>query len=141
MLRRPPRSTRTDTLFPYTTLFRSVDVSHRLGEFSLDARFSCQAAGVTALFGRSGAGKTTLVNMLAGLLRPTRGRIVLRGQTLFDSQRGIDLPPERRRLGYVFQEGRLFPRLSVRHTLLYGFSRAPAAERPPGPARGSASPA
>src|SRR3546814_6220552 len=70
--------------------------------------------------------------MLAGLLRPTRGRIVLRGHTLFDSQRGIDLPPERRRLGYVFQEGRLFPHLSVRHNLLYGFRRAPAAERPLG---------
>src|SRR3546814_8240787 len=83
-----------------------VDVSHRLGEFRLNASFSCQASGITALFGRSGAGKTSLVNMLAGLLRPQRGRIVLRGQTLFDSQRGIDLPPERRRLGYVFQEGR-----------------------------------
>src|SRR3546814_13110740 len=84
-----------------------VDVSHRLGEFRLDASFSCQAAGITALFGRSGAGKTSLVNMLAGLLRPQRGRIVLRGQTLFASQRGIDLPPARRRLGNVFQEGRL----------------------------------
>src|SRR3546814_11960074 len=70
--------------------------------------------------------------MLAGLLRPTRGRIVLRGQTLFDSQRGIDLPPERRRLGYVFQEGRLFPHLSVRHNLLYGLRPAPAVERPLG---------
>src|SRR3546814_16593548 len=98
MLRRPPRSTRTDTLFPYTTALLEVDVSHRLGEFSLDARFSCQAAGVTALFGRSGAGKTTLVNMLAGLLRPPPGPIVLRGQTLFDSPRAHPLPPERRRL-------------------------------------------
>src|SRR3546814_7186798 len=106
-----------------------VDVSHRLGEFRLDASFSCQAAGITALFGRSGAGKTSLVNMLAGLLRPQRGRIVLRGQTLFDSQRGIDLPPERRRLGYVFQEVRLSPHLSVRPNLLYGYRRAPAAER------------
>src|SRR5690606_29489116 len=88
-----------------------------------------RAAGITALFGRSGAGKTSLVNVLAGLLRPQRGRIVLRGQTLFDSQRGIDLAPERRRLGYVFQEGRLFPHLSVRHNLLYGYRRAPAAER------------
>jgi molybdate transport system ATP-binding protein len=106
-----------------------VDVSHRLGTFKLDASFTCQAAGITALFGRSGAGKTSLVNILAGLLRPERGRIVLRGQTLFDSRRGIDLAPERRRLGYVFQEGRLFPHLSVRHNLLYGFRRAPAAER------------
>jgi molybdate transport system ATP-binding protein len=109
-----------------------VDVSHRLGEFTLDARFTCRAAGITALLGRSGAGKSSLVNMLAGLLRPERGRIVLRGQTLFDSQRGIDLAPERRRLGYVFQEARLFPHLSVRHNLLYGFRRAPASERPLG---------
>jgi molybdate transport system ATP-binding protein len=102
-----------------------IDVSHRLGQLQLEANFSCQASGITALFGRSGAGKTSLVNMLAGLLRPQRGRIVLRGQTLFDSRRGIDLPPEQRRLGYVFQEGRLFPHLSVRQNLLYGFRRAP----------------
>ena len=109
-----------------------VDVSHRLGDLTLDARFTCRAAGITALFGRSGAGKTALVNILAGLLRPERGRIVLRGHTLFDSQRGIDLAPERRRLGYLFPEARLFPHLSVRHNLLYGFRRAPASERPLG---------
>jgi molybdate transport system ATP-binding protein len=106
-----------------------VDVSRQLGSLALEAKFSCKAAGLTAIFGRSGAGKTSLVNMLAGLLRPDRGRIVLRGQTLFDSQRGIDLPPEKRRLGYVFQEGRLFPHLSVRSNLTYGFRRVPAAER------------
>ena len=106
-----------------------VDISHRLGDFALEASFSCPAAGVTALFGRSGAGKTSLVNLLAGLLRPQRGRIVLAGRTLFDSQRGIDLAPERRRLGYVFQEGRLFPHLSVRQNLLYGYRRVPAGER------------
>jgi molybdate transport system ATP-binding protein len=106
-----------------------VDIAHRLGAFRLEANFTCQATGITALFGRSGAGKTSLVNALAGLLRPERGRIVLRGQTLFDSARGIDLPPERRRLGYVFQEGRLFPHLSVRQNLLYGYRRAPAGER------------
>ena len=106
-----------------------VDVSHRLGPLQLEADFSCPAAGVTAIFGRSGAGKSALVKMLAGLLRPQRGRIVLRGRTLFDSGRGIDLPPEQRRLGYLFQEGRLFPHLSVRQNLLYGFRRAPAAER------------
>jgi molybdate transport system ATP-binding protein len=106
-----------------------IDVSHRLGQLKLEASFTCRAVGITALFGRSGAGKTSLINMLAGLLRPKRGRIVLRGQTLFDSQRGIDLPPEQRRLGYVFQEGRLFPHLSVRQNLLYGFRRVPAAER------------
>ena len=106
-----------------------VDVTQPLGSFRLDAKFSCRAAGITALFGRSGAGKTSLVNVLAGLSRPQRGRIVLRGETLFDSSRGIDLPPEKRRLGYVFQEGRLFPHLSVRSNLLYGYRRAPAAER------------
>ena len=106
-----------------------VDVSHRLGDFTLEARFACQSAGITALFGRSGAGKTSLVNMLAGLITPERGRIVLRGETLFDSQRGINLPPEKRRLGYVFQEGRLFPHLSVRQNLLYGYRRTPTQER------------
>ena len=106
-----------------------VDVARRLGSLSLEAKFRCDAAGLTALFGRSGAGKTSLVNILAGLLRPERGRIVLRGQTLFDSQKGIDLPPEKRRLGYVFQEGRLFPHLSVRNNLTYGFNRVAAAER------------
>ncbi len=106
-----------------------IDVTRQLGSFSLEANFRCETAGITALFGRSGAGKTSLVNTLAGLLRPEHGRIVLRGQTLFDSERGIDLPPEKRRLGYVFQEGRLFPHLSVRHNLTYGYRRAPAAER------------
>jgi molybdate transport system ATP-binding protein len=106
-----------------------IDVTRQLGALKLEANFSCAASGVIALFGRSGAGKTSLVNMLAGLLRPDRGRIVLRGQTLFDSQRGIDLPPEKRRLGYVFQEGRLFPHLSVRGNLTYGWKRIPAAER------------
>jgi len=106
-----------------------IDVQRQLGSLSLEASFSCETSGITALFGRSGAGKTSLINMLAGLLRPDRGRIVLRGQTLFDSQRGIDLPPEKRRIGYVFQEGRLFPHLSVRSNLTYGFRRVPAAER------------
>jgi len=106
-----------------------VDVSKRLGDFTLEADFSCAADGITAIFGRSGAGKTSLVNTLAGLVRPERGRIVLRGRTLFDSAKGIDLPPEKRRLGYVFQEGRLFPHLSVHGNLIYGYRRAPAAER------------
>lgn len=109
-----------------------VDIARRLGSLALEATFQCEAAGITAIFGRSGAGKTSLINTLAGLLRPERGRIVLRGQTLFDSQKGIDLPPEKRRLGYVFQEGRLFPHLSVRHNLLYGYNRAPSGERPLG---------
>ncbi|HEX3972012.1 MAG TPA: molybdenum ABC transporter ATP-binding protein [Stellaceae bacterium] len=75
---------------------------------------------MTALFGRSGAGKTTLVNLLAGLERPDRGRIAVDGTVLFSAADGVDIPPERRRLGYVFQEGRLFPHYSVRGNLLYG---------------------
>ena len=106
-----------------------IDVAKDLEGFRLEAQVACETSGVTALFGRSGAGKTSLVNMLAGLLRPDRGRIALRGEVLFDSADGIDRPPERRRLGYVFQEGRLFPHLSVRGNLNYGLRRAPAAER------------
>ncbi len=74
----------------------------------------------TALFGPSGSGKTTLVNMLAGLVRPDRGRIVLGDEVFFDSDRRIDVPVHRRRIGYVFQEGRLFPHLSVRQNLVFG---------------------
>jgi len=100
-----------------------IDVGKRLGAFLLEARFAAPATGITALFGRSGAGKTTLVNLLAGLVRPDRGRIVVGGEVLFSADEGIDVPPERRRLGYVFQEGRLFPHYSVRGNLTYGRRR------------------
>ncbi|NIA67182.1 molybdenum ABC transporter ATP-binding protein [Pelagibius litoralis] len=106
-----------------------VDLHHRLGKMTLEAKFACETGGITAIFGRSGAGKTSLVNMLAGLLKPDRGRISLGGETLFDSAAGIDVPIERRRLGYVFQEGRLFPHLSVRNNLTYGLKRVPKGER------------
>ena len=96
-----------------------VDVGKNLGDFHLAARFE-STGGVTALFGRSGSGKTTLVNLIAGLLRPDRGTIRLGDTVLFDSARGIDVPVHRRAIGYVFQEGRLFPHLSVRANLLYG---------------------
>lgn len=96
----------------------SVAVEHELGGFRLDAAFAC-AGGVTALFGQSGAGKTTLVNAIAGLLRPRSGHIELEGETLFDSARGVHVPAHRRRFGYVFQEGRLFPHLTVRQNLIF----------------------
>jgi molybdate transport system ATP-binding protein len=96
-----------------------VDIEKRLGDFFLHARFET-GSGVTAVFGPSGAGKTTLVNMISGLVAPDRGRIAIDETVLFDSGRRIDLPPHRRRIGYVFQEGRLFPHLSVRHNLDYG---------------------
>ena len=96
-----------------------LNVSTRLGGFSVDANIKADA-GVTALFGPSGAGKTTLVNMLAGLLRPDRGHIIVQGEILFDREQGIDVPPEARRIGYVFQESRLFPHMSVAANLNYG---------------------
>ena len=97
----------------------TVDVDKRLGEFAVAAKFASET-GVTALFGASGAGKTTVVNMIAGLLRPDRGRIALDDEALFDDAARIDVAVWRRRIGYVFQEGRLFPHLSVRHNLDYG---------------------
>jgi len=105
-----------------------VDVTRRTGDFALTARFESEGR-VTALIGRSGAGKTTLVNLVAGLLRPDRGRIAIDGETLVDTERGIDLPAHRRRIGYVFQDSRLFPHLSVRSNLLYGRRMTPNAQR------------
>jgi molybdate transport system ATP-binding protein len=96
-----------------------VDVERKLGAFRLRASFAAEV-GVTALFGRSGAGKSSLVNVIAGLLKPDRGRVQVEGRVLFDRDRGIDVPTARRRIGYVFQEGRLFPHFSVRQNLLYG---------------------
>jgi len=96
-----------------------VTVEKRLGEFTIAASFSGEG-GVTALFGASGAGKTSIINMIAGLLRPDRGRIALDGDVLFDAAARTDLPAWKRRIGYVFQEGRLFPHLSVRSNLDYG---------------------
>lgn len=96
-----------------------VDVERRLGQVRVAARFDAPG-GLTALYGPSGVGKSSVLNMIAGLLKPDRGRIVVAGQVLFDAAAGIDLPPEQRRLGYVFQDGRLFPHLTVRDNLLYG---------------------
>src|ERR1700722_17927372 len=96
-----------------------VMVRKTLGDFTLDARFRTKAA-VTALFGPSGAGKTSIVNAIAGLLTPEQGRIAVGQTLLFDSEKGIDIPAHKRRVRVVFQESRLFPHLSVRQNLLYG---------------------
>lgn len=106
-----------------------LDVEKHLGDFHLKSAFQAPD-GITALFGVSGAGKTTLINMLAGLVSPERGRIAVTGTVLFDSDRHIDIRPWRRRIGYVFQDGRLFPHLTVRQNLLYGrrFNPKPSAE-------------
>ena len=97
----------------------SVNVEKRLGEFSVSAKFEA-AGGVTALFGPSGSGKTSIVNMIAGLVTPDRGRIALDDTVLFDSATRTHVPPHTRRIGDVFQEGRLFPHLTVAQNLDYG---------------------
>ncbi len=96
-----------------------VDVEKQLGEFTLSARFESQGR-VTGLFGASGAGKTSLVNMIAGLLRPDRGTISLDGEVLDDTAKRFHLPAWQRRIGYVFQDARLFPHLDVAQNLDYG---------------------
>ena len=102
-----------------------VEVQAQLGEFRLDAGFQGAAAGVTVLFGPSGSGKSSMLAAVAGALRPDSGRIALGGEVLFDSARGVDLPMEKRRIGWVFQDARLFPHLTVEGNLRFGLNRAP----------------
>jgi len=106
----------------------AVDVTHRFGSFLLEARFVSDGR-LTAFFGRSGSGKTSLINIIAGVVRPDRGRIVLDDTTLVDTDRGVFVAKYRRRVGYVFQEGRLFPHLTVRQNLLFGRWFTPPRER------------
>jgi molybdate transport system ATP-binding protein len=103
-----------------------VALRHRFPTTSLDIAFSAPIPGVTALFGPSGAGKSTIVAVIAGLLRPDEGRVAVEGAVLSDTAINLWLPPERRRLGVVFQDARLFPHLSVAGNLRYGMRRAPA---------------
>jgi molybdate transport system ATP-binding protein len=97
----------------------AVEIEHRLGRFLLDVKFEA-AGGLTALFGRSGSGKTSIINVIAGLIRPDRAHIAIDEAVLNDTRRAVYVPRHRRRVGYVFQEGRLFPHLTVHQNLLYG---------------------
>ncbi|HEX9470116.1 MAG TPA: molybdenum ABC transporter ATP-binding protein [Bradyrhizobium sp.] len=106
-----------------------VDVTKKLGEFSLEASFTSEGR-VTGLFGASGAGKTSLINMIAGLLKPDRGIIALDGETLDDTAKRVHIPPYRRRIGYVFQDARLFPHLDIGQNLDYGRRMNRLAEDP-----------
>jgi molybdate transport system ATP-binding protein len=101
-----------------------VAFRHDYGKFRLDVAFGAQSHGITALFGPSGAGKTTVLNAVAGLLRPDEGRISVDGRVLFDRAAGIWLPAGERRIGYVFQDARLFPHMSVGANLRFGWRRA-----------------
>jgi molybdate transport system ATP-binding protein len=105
-----------------------IDAVHSFGEFRLEARIAAQGR-VLALCGASGAGKTTLLNIVAGLLRPQEGRVSVDGAVLLDTAAGVDLPLRRRRIGYVFQEPRLFPHLTVAQNLRYGARFTPLARR------------
>jgi molybdate transport system ATP-binding protein len=96
-----------------------VEVAKQLGEFFIEAAFASEGR-VTGLFGASGAGKTSLINMIAGLLEPDRGSISIDGETLDDTAAGLHVAAHRRRIGYVFQDARLFPHLDIRHNLDYG---------------------
>lgn len=107
-----------------------IQLTHRLPQITLDLSFDAPA-GITVLFGPSGAGKSTIANAVAGLLTPDSGRILLRDRLLFDSAAGINTPPHRRRIGYVFQEARLFPHLTLRQNLRFGQWFNPAARNAP----------
>jgi molybdate transport system ATP-binding protein len=106
----------------------AIDVAHRFAAFSLEARIAAQGRTL-AICGASGAGKTTLLMIVAGLLRPNAGRVVVDETIFLDIANGVDLPPRRRRIGYVFQEPRLFPHLSVAQNLRYGEGYAPPPRR------------
>jgi len=100
----------------------TLNFAQRLGEHQLEIDVTIPATGITAIFGVSGAGKTSLINAIGGLTRPQRGRIQLNDRILFDAEQQVALPPEKRNIGYVFQDARLFPHYSVRGNLRYGLS-------------------
>lgn len=100
-----------------------IDIKQQLNALVLDIKAEIPHKGVTAIFGKSGAGKSSLINLVAGLAKPDNGQIYLNDRALFDSEKNINLPPEKRKIGYVFQEHRLFPHYSVEKNLKYGCKR------------------
>lgn len=103
-----------------------IDITRKQGNFFIHASFSGAEPGVTAIYGPSGAGKTSVINMVSGLISPDNGHISVKDLCLFDSEKGINLPTEQRRIGYVFQDARLFPHISVRSNLTYGLKLTPS---------------
>ncbi|MGN6143548.1 MAG: molybdenum ABC transporter ATP-binding protein, partial [Mesorhizobium sp.] len=106
----------------------AIDIAHRQGNFMLETQFE-SAGRLTALFGPSGSGKSSLINIIAGLAKPERGRVVVDGRVLVDTEKRVFVPRHKRRVGLVFQDARLFPHMSVAANLRYGRFFTPAAER------------
>ncbi|MBU0995579.1 MAG: molybdenum ABC transporter ATP-binding protein [Proteobacteria bacterium] len=106
-----------------------IKLRKKQGAFKINAEFKSGVTGVTALFGQSGAGKTSVINMIAGLDIPDSGYIRVNQNPLFDAQKHINLPPQKRKIGYVFQDGRLFPHLTVKQNLSYGMRLVSQQER------------
>ncbi len=100
-----------------------IALKYGIADFTLEVAFATDSVGITTVFGASGSGKTTLVNLIAGLVTPDAGRIVANGRVLVDAEKGINLQPDRRGIGYVFQDGRLLPHLRVAGNLKYGLRR------------------
>lgn len=97
-----------------------IDIRKKLGQVQIDVAFNSKGRGITAIFGKSGAGKTSVINMISGLITPDNGRILINGKTLFDSDKKINIKTHKRNCGYIFQDSRLFPNMSVRKNMLYG---------------------
>ena len=105
-----------------------VEIEKQLGNFHLDVRFQAETETL-ALLGASGCGKSMTLKCIAGIMTPDRGRIVLNGRVLFDSEAGIDLPPQQRRVGYLFQNYALFPTMTVEKNILCGIRSGSKAEK------------
>ena len=106
----------------------TVQIRKRYGDFTLDVDFSAGNGGALALLGASGSGKSTALRCIAGICRPDWGRIELDGEILFDSRRGIDLPPQRRKIGYLFQQYALFPHMTVEQNIAVCLDRRQRAQ-------------
>lgn len=106
-----------------------VRLQTRVGKTAIDVAFETHPTGITVMFGPSGAGKSTIIAMIAGTMTPKKGRIALGDTVFFDDEQGIDLPPERRNLGFVHQDALLFPHMPVIDNLRYGLKRTKRAIR------------
>lgn len=100
-----------------------IRFKHKLGNVNFDIDIKIPNRGITSVFGKSGAGKTTLINVIAGLNTPEEGRVIVSGKTLFCSDTKVNIPVHKRKIGYVFQDSRLFPHYNVKRNLLYGVSQ------------------